>query len=302
VGPQRVPRASGTGGNLGCSYEAHGYRNCKVALHIRAINGYSRTFNAKVFPALFDFETRLLRNIDLDLRLDEAKKDFYRKRAKEEGYRSRAAFKLLQINKKYRLIKPGDRVIDIGSAPGGWLEVASKEVGANGLVIGVDLVRVKPVGKNVKTITEDIYSPEFPDKLHVALGKGNADSVIADLSPKVSGIWEMDQFRQIELCHKVVDILPSILVRDGRTVTKAFQGTELDLLIKRLKKSFSRVEVSKPDASRSVSSEVYLVAMGFTGQVEPRSTEPLEEERPSESPSDSAESELPSDRLIPTPS
>ncbi len=236
------------------------------------------------------------------MRLDEAKRDHYRKRAKEEGYRSRAAFKLIQINQKYRLINPRDRVIDIGSAPGGWLEVASEQVGPDGLVIGVDLVQVKPVGKNVKILTGDISSADFPDKLHYALGKGNADCVLADLSPKISGIWEMDHFRQIELCHKVLDLLPSILVRGGSSVMKAFQGAELDLLVKRLKKSFPRVEVSKPNASRSESSEVYLVSMDFSGKVEPRQLGALEEERPYEVRSDSVESGLSSDRLTLAPS
>ena len=233
----------------------------------------------------------------LFVRLDEAKRDHYRKRAKEEGYRSRAAFKLIQINEKYRLIHNGDRVIDIGSAPGGWLEVASKQVGTDGLVIGVDLVRVRPVGKNVKILTADITSPDFPDKLHFALGRGNADSVLADLSPKVSGIWDMDQFRQIELCHKVIDLLPSILVRGGATVMKAFQGEELNFLVKRLRKSFERVEVSKPNASRSDSSEVYLVSMSFNGKVEPRTFEAPEGEHQSESQFGSSEYETQSDRL-----
>jgi 23S rRNA (uridine2552-2'-O)-methyltransferase len=235
------------------------------------------------------------------LRLDEAKKDYFRKRAREEGYRSRAAFKILQINQKYKLFRERDRIIDIGSAPGGWLEVAAKQVGQDGLVIGVDLVAVKPVGKNVKIIRADIFSPDFPDKLHYALGKGNADCVLADLSPKVSGVWDIDQFRQIDLCHKVVDLLPSILVRGGSTVMKAFQGAELDSLIKRLKKSFSRVEVSKPSASRSVSSEVYLVSMDFNGKVEPRQDAAPEEKRSSEPRSDSDESDLPSDRLTLVP-
>jgi 23S rRNA (uridine2552-2'-O)-methyltransferase len=235
------------------------------------------------------------------VRLDEAKKDYFRRRAKEEGYRSRAAFKILQINQKYKLFGERDRVIDIGSAPGGWLEVASKQVGPEGLVIGVDLVAVKPVGKNVKIIRADIFSPDFPDKLHYALGKGNADCVLADLSPKVSGVWDIDQFRQIDLCHKVVDLLPSILVRSGSTVMKAFQGEELDFLVKRLKKSFSRVEVSKPSASRSVSSEVYLVSMDFNGKVESRQDEAPEEKHPSEPRSDSDESDLPSDRLTLAP-
>lgn len=233
--------------------------------------------------------------------MDEAKRDHYRKRAKEEGFRSRAAYKLLQINEKYRLIRARDRIIDIGSAPGGWLEVASKLVGPEGLVIGVDLVRVKPVGKNVKILTEDIFSPEFMDRLHIALGKGNADCVLADLSPKVSGIWDMDHFRQIELCHRVVDLLPSILVKGGASVVKAFQGGELDSLVKRLKKSFVRVEVSKPDASRRESSEVYLVSMDFTGKVEPRLIEAPEEEHQSERHYDSDESESLSDRLTVSP-
>jgi len=230
------------------------------------------------------------------LRLDEAKRDYYRRKAKDEGYRSRAAFKLLQINQKYRLIKNGDRVIDIGSAPGGWLEVASKAVGPDGLVIGVDLVRVKPVGKNVKIMLADITSPEFSSKILAALGKGHADSVLADLSPKVSGVWELDNFRQNDLCHKVVDLLPSILGRGGSCIMKAFQGVELEPLYKRLKKSFPRVEISKPNASRSQSSEVYLVSMDFSGKVEPRQLEFLEEEHPSESRSDSIESESPDDR------
>ena len=231
------------------------------------------------------------------LRLDEAKKDYYRRMAKEEGYRSRAAYKLLQINQKYKLIKPGHRVVDIGSAPGGWLEVAAKLVGPEGVVVGVDIVRVKPVGKNVIIILEDVSSPDFPEKLHAALGKGNADCVLADLSPKLSGIWDMDHFKQIELCHNVLDLLPDALVRGGSSVMKAFHGDELEPLIKRLRYSFSRVEVSKPEASRNESSEVYLVSMEFNGKVEPRSFEAPSEERPSELHFDSAESVLQSDRL-----
>jgi len=217
--------------------------------------------------------------------------------AKEEGYRSRAAYKLIQINQKYKLIRAGHRVVDIGSAPGGWLEVASKLVGPEGIVVGVDIVRVKPVGKNVTILMEDVSSPDFPDKLHEILGKGNADCVLADLSPKLSGIWDMDHFKQIELCHKVLDLLPDSLVRGGSCVMKAFHGDELEPLIKRLRFSFPRVEVSKPEASRNESSEVYLVAMDFNGKVEPRSFEDLQEESPSEPRSGSVESDLLNDRL-----
>ena len=177
------------------------------------------------------------------MRLEEAKRDKFRRRAKEEGYRSRAAYKLLQINDKYRIIRDGSKVVDIGCAPGGWLQVASELVGERGLVIGVDIAEVKPVGKKtVRIFQEDINSEEFITKLHETMGKGKADCVLADLSPKLSGIWDMDHFKQIELCHKVVDLLPETLALDGANVVKAFHGAELDTLIKRLRGSFSRVE------------------------------------------------------------
>jgi 23S rRNA (uridine2552-2'-O)-methyltransferase len=232
------------------------------------------------------------------MRLEEAKKDLYRKRAKEEGYRSRAAYKLLQLNQKYRIIRAGLSVVDVGAAPGGWLEVASELVGPRGIVIGVDVVKMKPVGKNVKILLEDVLSKDFPSKLSEALGKGGkADCILADLSPKLSGIWDMDHFKQIELCHKVVDLLPQTLVKGGSNVLKAFHGGELDPLVKRLRKSFSRVDVSKPEASRSESSEVYLVSLDFSGQVAPRPSEVLEEESRSEQHSDSNECGWQSDRL-----
>jgi len=231
------------------------------------------------------------------LRLEEARRDLYRRKAKEEGYRSRAAYKLLQMNNKYKIIRPGFGVLDIGAAPGGWLEVASKLVGPRGIVVGADLVRIKPVGKNVKTIETDVLSPEFPAQVHSILGRGKADVVLADMSPKLSGIWDMDHFKQIELCQKVVDLLPDILAQGGSNIMKAFHGAELDSLTKRLRNSFSRLEISKPEASRNESSEVYLVALGFTGTVPSRSSEAPEEASPSSPRLDSAESDWQSDRL-----
>ena len=232
------------------------------------------------------------------MRLDEAKKEYYRRRAKEEGYRSRASYKLIQINEKYRLIRPGAKVVDVGCAPGGWLEVSSELVGSKGLVVGIDIVPVKPVRKNVKILLDDVSSEGFPQRLTDALGKGKADCVLADLSPKLSGIWEMDHFKQMELCHKVVDLYPEALVMEGSTVLKAFQGDELSELVKRLKKSFRRVEISKPDASRKESSELYLVGIGFTGKAAPREIESPPAEHQSEQHSDSDESGWQNDRLI----
>jgi 23S rRNA (uridine2552-2'-O)-methyltransferase len=216
------------------------------------------------------------------LRLEQAKRDYYRRRAKEEGYRSRAAFKLKQLNEKYNFIRSGYRVVDIGSAPGGWLEVSSELVGTRGKVVGIDLVPVQPVSPNVVILEEDVTSEGFKDKLAEALGKGKADCVLADLSPKLSGIWDMDHFRQIDLCHSVIDLLPFFLVQGGSSVMKAFQGEELQGLRNRLCRSFKRVETSKPAASRNESSEVYLVSLAFSGQVPKRESEEEEAARQSE--------------------
>ena len=120
---------------------------------------------------------------------------------------------------------------------------------------------------------DDIHAIGFASRLADKMGKGKADCVLADLSPKLSGVWDMDHFKQIELSHAVVDLFPDILAIGSSSLMKAFHGAELDPLIMRLRSSFARVEISKPMASRSQSSEVYLVSMGFSGQVPSRLTE-----------------------------
>jgi 23S rRNA (uridine2552-2'-O)-methyltransferase len=225
------------------------------------------------------------------VRLEEAKRDYYRRRAKEEGYRSRAAFKLKEMNNKYHIMGRGSKVVDIGCAPGGWLQVSSELVGTAGQVIGVDLQPVHSVGKNTTIFQGDITSPEVTQKILRELRGDKAGAVLADLSPKLSGIWDMDHYKQIDLCNIVLDVLPSILKEGGACVMKAFHGDELQGLIGRLKKSFNRVEISKPNASRKESSEVYLVGLGFSGQVPERHLEVLPSLHPSEENSDSIESD-----------
>lgn len=222
------------------------------------------------------------------MRLEQAKRDYYRRRAKEEGYRSRAAFKLKQMNNKYHLMRRGSKVIDIGSAPGGWAQVSSELVGNVGQVVGVDIEPVKSVSKNTVVLQEDILSPTASDSILNALRGAKAGLVLADLSPKLSGVWDMDHYKQIDLCNSVIDILPSILDREGSCLMKAFQGDELQNLLKRLKESFDRVEISKPNASRKESSEVYLVGLNFIGQVPKRLSEELPSLHPSEEHLDSA--------------
>jgi 23S rRNA (uridine2552-2'-O)-methyltransferase len=225
------------------------------------------------------------------LRLEQAKRDYYRRRAKEEGYRSRAAFKLKELNNKYHLMHRGSKVVDIGAAPGGWAQVSSELVGNVGQVIAIDLDPIKTVSKNTTVIQEDITSAKALSEINDALRGAKSDLVLADLSPKLSGVWDMDHYKQIDLCNTALDLLPSILETGGSCVMKAFQGDELQNLIKRLKASFGRVEISKPNASRKESSEVYLVSLNFTGRVPPRVPEESEEMHPSEEHWDSSESD-----------
>jgi 23S rRNA (uridine2552-2'-O)-methyltransferase len=227
------------------------------------------------------------------LRQEEAKRDYYRRRAKEEGYRSRAAFKLKQMNNKYHLMHRGSKVVDIGAAPGGWTQVASELVGIVGQVIGIDLEPVKSVSRNTTILQEDITSATVGESITDALRGDKADLVMADLSPKLSGVWDMDHYKQIDLCNCVIDLMPTILKKGGSCVMKAFDGDEFQSLVKRLKGSFDRVELSKPNASRRESSEVYLVGLTFTGQVPERRSGELQTLHPSGEHLDSALSDWP---------
>jgi 23S rRNA (uridine2552-2'-O)-methyltransferase len=186
------------------------------------------------------------------LKLADAKRDQYRKLAKENSYRSRAVYKLLQINNSYRLLKNGMKVVDIGAAPGGWLQFASKITGDNGLVVGVDLKDIEPI-PNVITLKGDVEDRETLTLILEFLG-GKADLVLSDLAPNVSGLWEIDHLKQIELTRKAVEIK-----QEGNALYKVFQGETTSEFISDTKKIFSKVIITKPDASRKQSSELYLL-------------------------------------------
>ncbi|MDW8045359.1 MAG: RlmE family RNA methyltransferase [Nitrososphaerota archaeon] len=198
------------------------------------------------------------------MRAQEAKRDFYRQLAKKMGFRSRAAFKLIQINQKYRVIKPGDVVVDFGCAPGGWLQVASKAVGKDGFVLGIDLKRVEGIEGNVSTIVADVMNGDI-DKMVLSKLPRMADVVLSDLAPKVSGVWELDHIKQIDLTRRVVSILPQILRRGGSAILKVFEGEMFNDIVKEVEKVFKVVRIIKPKASRSKSSEVYLLCTDFRG-------------------------------------
>jgi len=192
--------------------------------------------------------------------LTERKNDTYHKRAKEEGYRSRAAYKLKQIDERFHIFKGARYVLDIGAAPGGWLQVASEAVGEEGLVVGVDLNPIEYLElDNVETIVGDILEEETIEAIRELL-PGSVDVVLSDLAPNISGVWDVDQFRQIDLATMALRASLEFLRRDGWFVVKVFMGSEYDAYLKDVKDAFRKVNVVKPMASRKGSAEVYLVA------------------------------------------
>jgi len=191
------------------------------------------------------------------------RKDYFYLKAKEEDYRSRASYKLIQTTRKFQFIKPRDVVVDLGAAPGGWLQVARKIVGAKGFVLGVDLINIKPLEcANVVTIVGDIIEPETVDRIAAILPR-KADIVISDVSPHVSGIWEVDHARQVDLANKSLQIASSVLKGDGNFFVKVFQGELFNSFLNSVKKSFTDVKVIKPRASRKESAEIYVLGLGF---------------------------------------
>lgn len=180
--------------------------------------------------------------------------DPYVRKAKEQGYRSRAAFKLLEIDEKEKLLRPGMRVLDLGAAPGGWSQVAAKRAGPGGAVVAIDLLEVAPIA-GVTVLKGDFRTPA----LRSALGEEKVDLVLSDLSPNLSGIPGVDQARSLELAEAAVEACRASLKPDGAFLTKAFQGEAFQTLKKRLEQAFQVVKVVKPAASRGESRETYFV-------------------------------------------
>jgi len=196
------------------------------------------------------------------LRFIDAKRDLYRRLAKKEGYRSRAAYKLIQLDKKYKFITCGSIIIDFGAAPGGWMQISSEKVGEKGLVLGIDLKRVTPFTENTITLTCDIFDPNISEKI-LGLLPRKADVVLSDLSPDIIGVWQVDHLRQIDMVLQVVDLLPHILQLNGSAILKIFEGEATRNFLNTVNGIFSKVHISKPPASRGKSSELYLVCKNY---------------------------------------
>ena len=178
--------------------------------------------------------------------------DAYVRKAKAQGYRSRAAYKLLEIDAAEKLLRPGMTVLDLGAAPGGWSQVAAARVRPGGRVVAIDLLPIAPISG------VEVHQGDFREKM--LLEGEKADLILSDVSPNLSGIGNVDQARALELSGAALDLCRKLLKPDGVFLTKAFQGEAFAELVKSLKASFSKVKVVKPPASRGESRETYVLA------------------------------------------
>ena len=190
--------------------------------------------------------------------------DPYVKLAQKEGYRSRSAFKLIELNEKDRLFRPGQRVMDLGSAPGGWSQVAAKAVGAKGRVLATDILPMDPI-PNVDFIQGDFTSDSVLAQIHEWLKGEKFDLIVSDIAPNLSGIDSADQARSMYFLDLALDTVRTALKPGAAFVAKMFQGQGSDEYVKELRNSFGKVSIRKPKASRPESREVYIVAREFKG-------------------------------------
>jgi 23S rRNA (uridine2552-2'-O)-methyltransferase len=196
------------------------------------------------------------------------KREYYYKKAKEENYRSRATYKLVQANEKYHFIKRNDIVVDLGAAPGGWIQAARKMAGKHGFILGVDLKPIEPFTQEyIRTIIADMTEPDTVQQILSFLPR-KADTVLSDAAPNITGVWEVDHARQIDLATKTFGIAQCILRSGGNLFVKVFQGDLLDGFIQTVKASFEAIKLVKPQASRAKSSEMYILALGLKGAKE----------------------------------
>ena len=196
--------------------------------------------------------------------LQEHVNDPYVKQAQKDGYRSRSSYKLIELNQKDRLIRPGMLVMDLGSAPGGWSQVAAPLVGDKGRVLATDILPMDPLG-NVDFIQGDFREEAVLNQILEHLHGQKPDLVLSDMLPNISGISSADQAGAIYLLELALDMVRRVLKPGGSFVAKLFQGAGSDAYLKELRTAFEKVSIRKPAASRSRSREVYVVAKGFKG-------------------------------------
>jgi 23S rRNA (uridine2552-2'-O)-methyltransferase len=199
------------------------------------------------------------------------RKDHLHQRAKKEGLRSRAAYKLKEVQEGHKLLSRGQRVFDLGCWPGGWLEVAAGLVGSGGRVVGVDRAEVDPEIplSQVTALVGDLEAPEIVDRLREGLGVERADVVLSDAAPKLTGIRETDRANEERLLEAIESLLPQLLRVGGSLLIKVLDGPEAQVIDRRMRARFERAKTLKLRSTRKGSSERYLIARGYRGDVEP---------------------------------
>lgn len=212
-------------------------------------------------------KTARKRSLSSTLWLERQLNDPYVARAKREGYRSRAAYKLIEMDDRYHLFKPGDRIVDLGAAPGGWSQVAAAQVKAKegkGKVVAVDLLDMEAVD-GVEFAVKDFNDPDAPEFIKNMLG-GDADGVMSDMAANATGHRATDHLRIVALAELAADFACDVLAKGGFFIAKVLQGGTEGQLLTRLKRDFATVRHVKPEASRAGSAELYVLATGFRGR------------------------------------
>ena len=193
------------------------------------------------------------------------RKDAHYRRARAEGYRARSVYKLAELDRRYRILRRGDAVVDLGAWPGGWLQLAVERVGPEGTVVGVDLAAIEKLpAPNVALVRADVRDPGTVDVVTEHLGR-RADVVLSDLAPKLTGIRATDEARSEELNETTLALLPRLLAPAGRLVMKTFMGGGFEATLRATRALFDDVKTTRPDATRRGSSELYVLGLGFRG-------------------------------------
>lgn len=195
------------------------------------------------------------------------KREHYYRKAKKEHYRSRAAYKLKQINDNFDVMRPGSRVVDLGASPGGWSQIAAEIVGSTGKVVSVDIRRMRRID-GVEFILGDVRERKTIDRLSEIMG-GSVDVVLSDMSPNISGHYSTDHAKSIELCEHALKFAEAALREDGCFIVKVFEGDLYPEFLAKVKRHFKSVKGHSPRASRASSSEIYIIAKGFISRTPP---------------------------------
>lgn len=193
------------------------------------------------------------------------RKDTFHRRARAEGYRARSAYKLAELDRRFRLLRPGDFVVDLGAWPGGWLQVILERIGADGKVVGIDLAEIAPLpAPNVVLLLGDVLDAATAERVLAALGR-QADVVVSDLAPKLTGVRATDEARCEALLGATLDLVSVVLRPGGRLLAKLFMSPTHEANLEQIRKAFAEVKVTRPESTRPGSAELYSAAFGHRG-------------------------------------